>query len=77
MREIVGYVLVAQAILTGIIVYTIMRLGDSIKEAAAYVGTGEGTISWGSDFPLIFWILLLTVAGFGIVLILRKGSNGR
>ena len=72
MKEVVGYILIAQAILTGIIAYSIFRLGDSIKESAAFVRSGEGTLGWNGSFSIFVWILLVVVVGMGILLIARK-----
>lgn len=72
MKEVVGYLLIGQAILTGIVAYSIFRLGDSIIESAAFVGSGEGTLGWGGYFPISLWILLLVVIVMGILLVIRK-----
>lgn len=72
MKEVVGYILIAQAVLTGIIAYSIFRLGDSIKESAAFVGSGEGTLGWGGNLPVFVWILLIVVTVMGLLLIIRK-----
>lgn len=72
MKEVAGYIVIAQAILTGIIAYTILRLGDSIKASAALIGTGEGGLSWGGSFPVFIWFLLIVVIGLGVLLVLRK-----
>lgn len=72
MKEVVGCILIVQAILTGIIVYSIQQLSNSIKESAAYTVSKEGQLSWGSDFPLIVLFLLILVIGIGVFLINRK-----
>lgn len=72
MKEVVGYIFIAQAVLTGIIAYSIFSLGDSIKESAAFVGSGEGTLGWGGNFPVFVWILLIVVTVMGLLLIIRK-----
>jgi hypothetical protein len=74
MKEILGYLLITQAILTGIIVYSIIKLSDSIKASAHFITTGEGQLSWGSEFgvPIFTLILLIAVAGFGVFLIITK-----
>lgn len=60
--------------LTGIIVYAITQLADSIKASAAYITTKEGTLSWGNDLgmPTFTFVLLLAVIGMGIYLVLQK-----
>lgn len=72
LKEILGYFLIAQAILTGIIVYSLQQLGDSIKASAAYVATKEGDIGWGGDFSLIILILLILIIGMGFFLIVKR-----
>lgn len=72
MKEVTGYVLIAQAILTGVIVYSIFHLSDSIKESAAYLGSGEGNLGWGENLPIIIWIPLIVVALIGLFLIIKK-----
>jgi hypothetical protein len=74
MKEILGYFLIAQAVLTGIMVYAITQLADSIKASAAYITTKEGTLSWGNDLgmPTFAFILLIAVIGMGIYLVLQK-----
>ncbi|MCA1035739.1 MULTISPECIES: hypothetical protein [Bacillus] len=79
MRDILGYFLIAQAILTGVIVYSINSLSDSIKASAAYVATTDRDkqLSWGSDLgmPSIALFLLIAVAGLGIFLVVNKKGN--
>jgi hypothetical protein len=79
MRDVLGYFLIAQAILTGVIVYSINSLSDSIKASAAYVATTDGAkqLSWGSDLgmPAFAFFLLIAVAGLGIFLIVIKKGN--
>lgn len=74
MKEVLGYFLIAQAVLTGIMVYTIAQLADSLKASAAYITTKQGTLAWGNDLgmPTFAFILLITVVGMGIFLILQK-----
>jgi hypothetical protein len=74
MKEILGYFLIAQAVLTGIIVYAITQLAESIKASAAYITTKEGTLSWGNDLgiPTFAFVLLIAVIGMGIYLVLQK-----
>jgi hypothetical protein len=70
-REVAGYVLIAQALITGIIVYAIAQLGDSIKEAAAYTAGDSGQLMWGGGIPLLTLAALVIVAGMGTVLVIR------
>ena len=74
MKEILGYFLIAQAIITGIIVYAIQQLSDSIMASAAYLTTKEGTLALGNDFgiPKFALFLLIVVIGLGIFLIIKK-----
>jgi hypothetical protein len=74
MKEVLGYFLLAQAVLTGIVVYSLAQLSDSIKASAAFMVSKEGSLSWGSDFgvPTFVLLLLLVVAGLGIFLIAKK-----
>ncbi|MCM3117248.1 hypothetical protein M3610_18395 [Neobacillus sp. MER 74] len=74
MRNLLGYFLIAQAIMTGIIVYSIFQLSDSIKASAAYVVSKNGQLSWGMEFgmPTFALFLLIAVAGLGIYLVVMK-----
>ncbi|TXC81584.1 hypothetical protein FS935_22035 [Metabacillus litoralis] len=74
MRDLLGYFLIAQAIITGIIVYSIQQLSDSIKASASYMASNEGSLSWGTDFgmPTVALILLFVVTGLGLFLIVNK-----
>jgi hypothetical protein len=74
MKEILEYFLIAQAVLTGIMVYAITQLADSIKASAAFITTKEGTLSWGNDLgiPTFAFVLLIAVIGMGIYLVLQK-----
>ncbi|RTR26583.1 hypothetical protein EKG37_21175 [Robertmurraya yapensis] len=74
MRDLLGYFLIAQAIITGIIAYSIQQLSDSIKASASYIATKDGQLSWGTDFgiPTVSLFLLIAVAGLGIFLIVMK-----
>lgn len=72
MKGIAGYIVIVQAILTGIIVYSLQQLSDSIKASAAYAVTKEGQLSWGTNFPLIILLFLILVVGIGLFLIVRK-----
>jgi hypothetical protein len=73
-KEMLGYFLVAQAILTGVIVYSIAQLSDSIKASAAHIVSKDVQLNWGSPFG-ITWIalaLLILVVGIGVYLIIKK-----
>jgi hypothetical protein len=73
-KEILGYFLVAQAILTGVIVCSIAQLSDSIKASAAHMVSKDVQLSWGSPFGMT-WIalaLIILVAGIGVVLIIKR-----
>ncbi len=75
MKELVGYFLIAQAILTGIIVYSIQQLADSIKASTAFYVTKQGSLTWGNDLggmPTVTVFLLMVVIGMGIFLIAKK-----
>lgn len=77
MREILGYLLIAQAILTGIIVYSIQKLSDSINESVVHLVTqGGNQLSWGEDFgiSIVTLLLLILVMGMGIFLIVKKNN---
>jgi hypothetical protein len=74
MKDLLGYFLIAQAIITGIVVYTIQQLSDSIKASASYIVANGGELSWGTDFgiPTFALFLLIAVAGLGVFLIVSK-----
>jgi hypothetical protein len=65
MRKLLGYFLIAQAVITGVIVYSINNLANSQTG-------GSKQLIRGSDLgmPTIAFILLI-VAGIGIFLIVR------
>ncbi|WP_174732124.1 hypothetical protein [Mesobacillus harenae] len=75
MRDLLGYFLIAQAIITGVIVYSIQQLSDSIKESAAWIANPEGSLAWGSDLPAFVLWSLMVVVGLGIFLVVKKKSN--
>ncbi|MBS8263942.1 MULTISPECIES: hypothetical protein [Bacillaceae] len=75
MRDLLGYFLIAQAIITGVIVYSIQQLSDSIKESAAWIANPNGSLGWGSDLPTFVLWSLIVVAGLGIFLVVKKKSD--
>ena len=78
LKEILGYFLIAQAILTGIIVYSIQQLADSISESAVhFVTQGGSTLSWGADNGIskVALLLLVLVIGMGVFLIIKKSKS--
>ena len=72
MRDLLGYFLIAQAIITGVIVYSIQQLSDSIKESAAWIANPEGSMLWGADLPAFVVWSLMVVVGLGIFLVVKK-----
>ncbi|TWT25331.1 hypothetical protein [Planomicrobium sp. CPCC 101110] len=76
MKEAAGFILIAQALITGVIVYALLQLGDSIQAAAAYTATGEGQLAWGSGIPSLALAALAIVAGMGIWLIVKGKKAG-
>jgi hypothetical protein len=73
LREILGYFLIAQAILTGVLVYSIHQLGDAITAASANITTGV-SLAWGGGLSPVIIVLLLLVFGIGIYLVLNRKS---
>ncbi|MCM3570925.1 hypothetical protein [Neobacillus mesonae] len=69
MRDALDYFLIAQAIITGIIVYSIQQLSDSIKASASFIATRDVQLSWGTELgiPTISLILLIGVVGLGVL----------
>lgn len=72
-RDLLGYFFIVQAIITGIIIYSIQQLSESMKASAAFIANG-GELSWGTDFgvPIFVLLLLVVVAGLGLFLIVKK-----
>ncbi|WP_264740629.1 hypothetical protein [Cytobacillus firmus] len=75
MRDLLGYFLIAQVIITGVIVYSIQELSDSIKESAAWIVNPDGSMAWGSDLPIFVLLSLVVVAGLGLFLIVKKKND--
>ena len=75
-KDLLGYFFIVQAVITGIIVYSIQQLSDSIKASAAVISNG-GELSWGTDFgmPIFVLLLLIAVAGIGLLLIVKKNKS--
>lgn len=73
MKDLLGYFLIAQAIITGVIIHTIYALSDSIIDAVVYtVSPGELSLAWGAGAPTFIWGLLIVVIGLGVFLIAKK-----
>lgn len=75
MKEILGYFLIAQAILVGIIVYSMQQLSDSIAESTVHLVTqGDSTLSWGTKYGISIpaFLLIILVIGIGLLMILKK-----
>jgi len=74
MKRLVGFLIITQAIFTGIITYSMQQLSDSIKASAGYIVNKEGVLSWGTDFgmPTLSLFLLIVVSALGIYLIIKK-----
>jgi hypothetical protein len=74
LKEVLGYFLIAQAILTGVIVYSLEQLSNSIKASAAHIVSKDVQLSWGSQFGMttLGLVLIVIVAGIGVYLIVKK-----
>ena len=73
MKDLLGYFLIAQAIITGVIVHTIYAFSDSIIDAVVYaVSPGDSNLAWGSGPPIFIWGLLIVVIGLGVFVIAKK-----
>ncbi|MFX3623193.1 MAG: hypothetical protein ACE3JP_03875 [Ectobacillus sp.] len=77
MKRLIGILITVQAILTGIIVYSIERVSDSVKQSASYIATKEGTLGWGEGMPAISLVLITLVIVVGLYLIIRKEKHGK
>jgi hypothetical protein len=71
MKELLGYFLIAQAILTTVIVYSIDRLSDSVKQSIGFLKSG-GTLASGTGTPMFVWLALFIVVCIGLFLISKK-----
>ncbi|MGP4107767.1 hypothetical protein [Virgibacillus sp. L01] len=78
MRDLLGYFLISQAIITGVIVYSVQHLSESIKASASYVANvsanNDAQLSWGTGFTPVLYCLLVVV-GLGIFLIVKKNND--
>jgi hypothetical protein len=74
-RELLGYFLIAQAIITGVIVYSIQQLSVSISQSAAYIATQNGQISWSEEVPSLAFVSLVVVAVLGLFLVVIKKTD--
>jgi len=75
MKELLGYFLIAQAIITGVIVYSIQQLSASISQSAAYIATKNGQISWSDEVPSFVLVSLVVVAVLGLFLVVIKKTD--
>lgn len=75
MKRLMGIFIVSQTILFGVLIYQIQNLSDSIKEAASFVATKEGTLSWGGNIPKVSVFLLSALMVLGLFLILSKNKS--
>jgi hypothetical protein len=72
MKELLGYFLIVQAILTTVIVYSIERLSDSIKQSIGFLKSESGTLGSGAGMPAFVWIAIFIVVCIGLYLISKK-----
>jgi hypothetical protein len=76
MKELLGYFLIAQAILTAVIAYSLAQISDSIKASGAHIVSRDVQLSWGSQFGMttVALLLIILVAGIGVFLIVKKNN---
>ncbi|WP_419887667.1 hypothetical protein ACN6MT_19785 [Neobacillus niacini] len=75
MRELLGYFLIAQVIITDVIVYSIQQLSASISQSSAYIATKTGLLSWSDEVPSLVLVSLVVVAVLGLFLVVIKKTD--
>jgi hypothetical protein len=77
MKRFIGFFIVTQAIFTGIIVYAINDLSNSIKQSAAFVANKEGVLATGNGIPIVSLVVLIAVIILGLYLIISKEKGNK
>lgn len=71
MNRLIGLLIAAQALFTGIIVIAIYDLSDSVKESAVFINGGDAVLARGADHFTTLLVLGI-VALIGILLGFKK-----
>jgi hypothetical protein len=77
MKKLVGIFIVVQAILTGLILYGLNSISNSILISAVHQKTGVNTIAWSDNLDTLTYIVLVTVLIVGGYLIVTKDKHSR
>lgn len=75
MKRLVGFIIITQTIIFGLLIYELHYLANSILQAAAFATTREGTVSWNDNLSLSFLIPLFALLILGSYLIFSKNEN--
>ena len=77
MKKLVGIFIVVQAILTGLILYGLNSISNSILISAVHQKTGINTIAWSDNLDTSTYIILAAILIVGTYLIVTKDKNSR
>ena len=77
MKELLGIFIIVQAILTGLILYGLKSISDSIIMAAAHQKNPLNTLAWGGGLETSTYILLGAIVIVGACLIISKDKKGK
>ncbi|MEH7443058.1 hypothetical protein V7201_12195 [Bacillus sp. JJ1122] len=77
MKELLGIFIVVQAILTGLILYGLNSISDSIIISAAHQKHPLNTLAWGGGLETSTYIVLGAIVIVGVYLILTKDNKGK
>ena len=72
MKDLLGYFLIAQAIITGVIVHTVYAFSGNIMNIVFYAVTPGAEGAMRTGVPDFIWSLLIIVIGLGIFVIAKK-----
>ncbi|WP_144555964.1 hypothetical protein [Bacillus sp. X1(2014)] len=75
MKELLGIFIIVQAILTGLILYGLNTISDSIIMAAAHQKNPINTLAWGGGLNTSTYILLGVIVIVGAYLIVVKDKK--
>ncbi|MGD6844276.1 hypothetical protein ACQCVH_17420 [Bacillus infantis] len=77
MKELLGIFIIVQALLTGLILYGLNSISDSIIMATAHQKKPLNTLAWGGGLNTSIYILLGAIIIVGAYLIVVKDKKGQ
>jgi hypothetical protein len=77
MKKLLGIFIVVQAILTGLILYGLNSISNSILISAVHQKNGVNTIAWSDNLDTSTYIILAAILIVGAYLIVTKDKNSR